>query len=534
QGKGSTARNLLLFQRLVTLALYGGMLLFITTLRADTEDPLVMHNDDNSSSTVLGSGARSIEDLQQSLVAGDLTSVALVDFFSARINQFDQAGPTLNSIAHLNPQARSEARVLDRERATTGPRSLLHGIPVVVKDNYETEGMPTTAGSQLFADYAPQRDAFLVQQLKSAGALILAKTTMHEFAYGITTVGSGFGATRNPYDLNRNPGGSSGGTGAAVAANLAVVGMGSDTCGSIRIPAAQNNLFGLRGTQGLSSRRGIVPLSSTQDIGGPLARSVRDLAIVLDVTATPDALDPQTVRETRPSAPQYLQRLQLLRSARIGVLQDWFVQEPADEAVAAVVQDALRQLAEQAGWQVQSVASPELNQALDRAYGGHVVLITDFAHDINRYLQANPELGYADLDAMIAANLAHKQVQASLRASANLARADQRAYQREFAQRQVVRDAVLTLMQEYELEALVYPTIRQVAAPLGQEQPGTNCRISANSGLPAISVPAGFTAGGMPVGLELLAGPWQEQLLLNLAYTVEQLYPQRRRPAATP
>src|SRR4029077_11074823 len=193
-----------------------------------------------------------------------------------------------------NPNAREAADALDAERASRGARGPLHGIPVLVKDNYETIEMPTTAGSIALASFHPARDAFLVQRLKAAGAVILGKTNMHELAAGITTVGSRFGQTRNPYDLDRNPGGSSGGTGSAIAANFAAAGMGSDTCGSIRIPAGNNNLVALRGTRGLSSRTGIVPLSSTQDIGGPLARTITDLAIMLDATVGPDPADAST------------------------------------------------------------------------------------------------------------------------------------------------------------------------------------------------------------------------------------------------
>jgi Asp-tRNA(Asn)/Glu-tRNA(Gln) amidotransferase A subunit family amidase len=190
---------------------------------------------------------KSIEELQQALQARQVTSRQLVDIYLARIGAYDQQGPALNAIKTLNPLAREAADALDAERASRGARGPLHGIPVLVKDNYETIEMPTTAGSIALATFHPKRDAFLVQRLKAAGAIILGKTNMHELAAGITSVGSGFGQVRNPYDLDRNPGGSSGGTGAAVAANFAVAGMGSDTCGSIRNPASHNNLVGLRG-----------------------------------------------------------------------------------------------------------------------------------------------------------------------------------------------------------------------------------------------------------------------------------------------
>ena len=184
---------------------------------------------------------KSIDDLQRAMADGKVTARQLVDIYLARIEAYDKRGPALNAIMVVNPAARAAADALDAERAAKGPRGPLHGIPILVKDNYETIEMPTTAGSIALATMHPKRDAFQVQRLKAAGAIVVAKTTMHELAAGIVTVGSGFGQTKNPYDLGRNPGGSSGGTGAAVAANFAIAGMGSDTCGSIRNPASHNS-----------------------------------------------------------------------------------------------------------------------------------------------------------------------------------------------------------------------------------------------------------------------------------------------------
>jgi len=236
----------------------------------------------------------SIAELQTRMTRGEITSLDLVRAYLARIEAYDQKGPTLNAVSTINPDALEIAAALDAERAEGGPRGPLHGIPIIVKDNYETTEMETAAGSNVLRGWIPPHDAFLVTRLREAGAVILAKATMHEFAYGITNIGSRFGFTRNPYQLDRVPGGSSGGTGAAVAANFAAAGMGSDTSGSIRIPAALNNLVGLRATQGLLSRTGIVPLSSTQDVGGQLARSVADLALVMDALVGYDPKDPQT------------------------------------------------------------------------------------------------------------------------------------------------------------------------------------------------------------------------------------------------
>src|SRR6185436_16036061 len=246
-----------------------------------------------------------IDQPQQAMAAGQVTSAQLVDLYFARIDAYDKTGPKLNAILWLNPRARAEAEALDRERAARGPRGPLHGIPIVIKDNYDTADMPTPAGSKALDGAMAARDAFQVRKLREAGAVIVGKTNLHEFARGITTISSLGGQTRNPYDPTRNPGGSSGGTGAAVAANFAAAGMGSDTCGSIRIPAANNNLVGLRGTQGLSSRTGIVPLSSTQDIGGPIARSIPDLAVMLDAVVGADPADASTAVSNGHIPPSY-------------------------------------------------------------------------------------------------------------------------------------------------------------------------------------------------------------------------------------
>ena len=474
-----------------------------------------------------------LDTLQAAMDKNTLTSAALVSFYLQRIERYNHEGVGLNAVQYLNPDALIQAQASDAERAAKGPRSALHGIPVLVKDNYETIGMPTSAGSILFAGHNPPRDAYQVAQLKAAGAIILGKTTMHEFAYGITNQGSRYGSAKNPYAPERNPGGSSGGTGAAIAANFACVGMGSDTCGSIRIPAAQNNLVGLRGTQGLSSRSGIIPLSSTQDIGGPLARSVKDLAHVLDATVGFDPVDLQTAESIGKVPRSYYANLQTRPNIRVGVLVDWMRQDPEDLPVANVVRDSLNEMAKRQQWQLQDVVSPALEAALQQPLNGHFVLIHDFKHDLKAYLDANPSLGYANLDDIIADGRCDPSIAASLQASASMNETTWPTYWRERAQRQTIRRHLLALLAAHELDALVYPTIRRIAAPIGEEQMGTNCRLAANSGLPAISVPVGFV-DGVPVGLELLAESWSEAKLLDLALTVEQTLQMRRLPADMP
>ncbi len=473
----------------------------------------------------------SIPELQMAMATGQLTARALTEYYLARIEQFDQRGPALNSMAFINENALAEADQLDSERVSMGPRGPLHGIPVVVKDNYETAGMPTTAGSRLLHGFEPEHDAHLVARLKSAGAIILGKTNMHEFAYGITSEGSAFGAVKNPYDPGRNPGGSSGGTGAAVAANFATVGMGSDTCGSIRIPAAHNNLVGLRGTQGLSSRRGIVPLSHTQDIGGPIARSVTDLAIVLDATVGFDPEDPQTAQSVGRVPASYLDGLTpgALAGKRIGVVEDLLLFDHEDSEVVAVIGMATAELAA-AGAELVRVRFADLDTILNVEPTGFFVLAHDFKTDINAYLARHPDAPVSSLTEILASGRYNMSIDQVLRVSESMTPESEPVYRSALAQRQVIREAVLLAMAEQELDALAYPTIRRKAAPLYEPQDGSNCQLSAKSGLPAISMPAGFTEDGLPVGLELLGRAWSEADLLAMAYAFEQVADHRQPP----
>src|SRR5215217_6142077 len=236
----------------------------------------------------------SVSDLQAAMTAGRATAESLVDAYLARIAAYDARGPQIKAMVRINPNARADARRLDDERRQGRVRGPLHGIPIILKDNFDTADLPTSGGSLALANHQTQGDAFVVRKLRDAGAIILGKSNMHELAAGITTISSLGGQTRNPYDPRRCPGGSSGGTGAAVAASFAAVGWGSDTCGSIRIPSAFGSLAGLRPTQGLVSRSGVMPLSHTQDIPGPLARTVTDLAIALDVSVGVDSADSST------------------------------------------------------------------------------------------------------------------------------------------------------------------------------------------------------------------------------------------------
>jgi amidase len=474
---------------------------------------------------------QSIADLQAAQTEGRVTSRGLVETYLARIRAYDQAGPRLNAVVLLNPRALDEADALDRERAATGPRGPLHGIPVLVKDNYDTVGMPTSGGALGLATLQPVADAFQVKRLRDAGAVILGKTTMHELAAGITTISSLTDQTRNPYDLQRVPGGSSGGTGAAIGASFAAAGMGSDTCGSIRIPAANQNLVGLRGTHGLSSRTGVMPLSSTQDIAGPLARTVTDLAIMLDATVGADPADPITAESAGKIPKSYRDGLQAgaFKGARIGVLRSLFGAAPEDEEVTGIVRKALDAMKAQ-GAEVVDVAVPGLDELLRESS----VIGDEFKFDLADYLARQPNAPVKSLGEILDRGLHHAQLDQTFRLRNTPEKRETEHYRQALVKRRATRAAVLAQLEEQRIDALAYPTLRRRPTLIGEAQIGTTCQLSATTGLPAITMPAGFTVDGLPIGVELLGGAFTEGRLLNFAYALEQATSPRRPPFSTP
>lgn len=474
---------------------------------------------------------KTIPELQAAMSEGTVTSRQLVESYLARIAAYDKQGPALNAIVALNPQALATADALDAERRAGRVRGPLHGIPVVVKDNYETVEMPTTAGSIALASFHPRADAFQVRRLKDAGAVIIGKTNMHELAAGITTISSSGGQTRNPYDLGRNPGGSSGGTGAAIAATFAAAGMGSDTCGSIRIPAAHNNLTGLRGTRGLSSRSGIVPLSTTQDIGGPLARTITDLAIMLDATVGRDPADASTyLGEGRiPRSFREVLSAEALKGKRIGVLRSLFGTAPEDQEVTAVINKALDAI-KGAGGEIQDVVVPGLDELLRDSS----LINAEFKFDLADYLARHEESPVKSLGEILDRGLYHAALETNFRSRNAVEKRDSEEYRRAMIKRTAIRQAVSAVIEEHRLAAILYPTLRRKAARIGDVQAGTNCQLSAHSGLPALAVPAGFSDDGLPVGMELLGREFSDPELLAMGFALEKTLKLRRAPFSTP
>jgi Asp-tRNA(Asn)/Glu-tRNA(Gln) amidotransferase A subunit family amidase len=473
----------------------------------------------------------SIVELQNAMRDGQVTSRQLVELYLARILAYDQKGPQLNAFISANPRALETADALDAERRAGRVRGPLHGIPIVVKDNFITADMPTTGATLALQGFMAGRDAFQVKRLRDHGVVIIGKTNLHELAAGITTISSMGGQTRNPYDPNRNPGGSSGGTGAAVAASFAAAGMGSDTCGSIRIPSAHNNLVGLRGTAGLSSRDGIIPLSHTQDIGGPLARSVTDLILMLDATVGVDPADPTTKASEGRIPRTYLTAVgdSSLGDVQIGVLTPLFGTAPDDAEVGDVVRRAVGDLGRM-GAAVIEVPMPELEKLLENTS----VIDAEFKFDLIDFLAAFPAAPVHSLDEILRFGLYHNALDVGFRRRNAVESRDSEAYRTSLARRETARQTIVSAMTARGITALAYPTIRRKAAPVGDAQGGTNCQMSATTGLPAISMPAGFTADGLPVGLELMGHAFSEATLLKIAYAYERAMNPRRAPTSTP
>ncbi|MGQ0639213.1 MAG: amidase [Gemmatimonadaceae bacterium] len=470
-----------------------------------------------------------ITGLQDAMAKGRFTSVDLVRAHRARIAAYDQQGPVLNAMIRLNPNAERDAAALDRERRAGRVRGPLHGIPIVLKDNYDTFDMPTSASSLALASLQPADDAFIVRRLRDAGAVILGKTNMHELAAGYTSVSSLGGQTRNPYDARRCPGGSSGGTGVAIAASFAVVGWGSDTCGSIRVPAAYGSLYGLRPTSGMVSRDGVIPLSLTQDVTGPLARTVADLAIALDVTVGHDTADAVTAAFAQRAPPRFVESLDrnALRGARLGILRNLFSNTDGD--IADTVRAVARAMGA-LGAEVIDVFIPDFDSLMSASS----VITYEFKWDLMDYLARVPRAPVTSLRQIIDHGLHHDALDATFRTLDAVQARDSDAYRRALAKQQALRDRLVSLFDSLRLDALVYPTMQRRPAIVGDPQAGTTCQLSSHSGFPALSLPAGFTNDGLPVGLELLGRPWSDPRLLAIAFAFEQsLGGGRRRPPTT-
>lgn len=478
-----------------------------------------------------------IREIHRAMREQGLTARHLVEHYLARIEAYDKQGPALNAIVTINARALERADSLDAHLSRTGEFvGSLHGIPVIVKDNYDTHDMPTTAGSRSLQASVPPDDAYQVRKLREAGAIVLAKSNMAEFAFSpYETVGSALpGYTRNPYSLYRVTAGSSGGTAAAVSANLGAVGLGTDTGNSIRGPASHNSLVGIRSTMGLTSRDGIVPLYLDRDIGGPMTRTVEDAVAVFDVIAGYDPADPWTEPGRR--AERYTDYLvaDRLRGARIGVLRQLSNTETADPQVLERFEAALDDLRAAGATVLDSVAVAEL----DTIEGS--LWCRRFRHDIEAYLASlGPDAPVKTLEEIIESDRFHPPIEQRLRFFQGF---DDPPEQDEGCQEAATNTATLRagmrrVLEQHRLDAVVYPSWNNPPRLIGDltTPHGNNSyQISPPTGFPAITVPMGFVRGMLPVGLQFLGDAWSEPTLIGLAYSYEQATLHRRPPASTP
>ncbi|MBL8268560.1 amidase [Steroidobacter sp.] len=474
-----------------------------------------------------------IVELQAAQTAGKVSARGLVEAYIARIEAYDRAGPKLNSIVALNPRAIEEAEALDRERAQRGPRGPLHGIPILVKDNFDVAGMVTGGGSIALATNRASQDAFQVERLRAAGAVILGKTTMHELAAGITTESSLTGITRNPYDPTRLPGGSSGGTGAAVAASFAAAGLGTDTSGSILIPSAFQNLFGLRPTRGLASRGGVLPMSSSQDVAGPMARTVTDLAILLDATVGRDPRDPASVDSRRWVPKSYREALQPggIKGVRIGVARSLFPTSADDKEAVDLVLAALDALKAQGA----TLVEVELPLSSKQLMGSETTEY-EFKFDLANYFHASPAAPVESLSQILDRGLYGKSLESRLRSWNKPEVLSTPKYREVLALRAKLRNEVLETFREHRLDVLAYPGVSRQPAVIGTSQGGwgAGCQLSPATGLPQLAIPVAFSTKGLPIGMALLARDFAEPTLLTVAYGWEQSRKPRRAPSSVP
>lgn len=521
-----------LFRRLLSVAVLG---LSLVPLRAATLDLT----------------SASIPELNAALAAGATTSEQLTELFLKRIEAYDKQGPSLRAVIALNPKALDEARALDAERKAKGPRGPLHGIPILLKDNIDFVGMPTTGGFYALRDNQPTADAEQARRLREAGCVILGKTNLSEFASGaaISTLG---GQMLNPHALDRSPSGSSGGSGAGIAAGYAVFALGTDTGGSIRGPSAANGIAGLKTTFGLAGRGGIIPLALSLDTVGPMARNVADLAYALNVMAGPDPRDPATQGVPRPTV-DYTAGLKrdALKGVRLGLLRDYMKGDPG---VDAVIETAVAVLRAQ-GAEVVDVTVPSfvigLNSGLYQA-----IRNPEFRYQIEDYLATIPREDLPKTHAQII-ELAEKIKDGNADGFfRNQNRLD--AYKREAKAgtlsdqpylsavrdgAKIVRENLEWLLQMDKLDAFIAPTSIRPAALIKPDpnarQPespnGSATHLANVTGWPDLIVPAGFTSNPrLPVALSFIGPAFSEARLLAFGYAFEQALPVRALPTTTP
>jgi amidase len=483
----------------------------------------------------------SISDIHAAFKGGSVTCRRLVEQYHRRIDTFDKNGPGINAIVLTNPEALAQADALDARAKQSGFAGPLHCIPMIVKDNFETVGLQSANGSLALAGFVSSKDAFQVRRVKEAGAIVLAKSNMAEWAFTPYETLSSIlpGYTKNPYALDRVTAGSSGGTAAAVAASFGAVGLGSDTGNSIRGPSSHQALAGIRSTMGLTSRAGVMPLNLLADIAGPMARTLADAVAVFQVIVGEDPDDPVTAAARGRTSENYAAALVAdgLRGARIGVLRQAYERETTDAEVVQVFTKAVGDL-RRGGATIVDPARVEGLDNIRRAQGLGPCM--GFKYDINRYLAGHGDKApMKSLAEIVKSGRFHPTVQRRLEQANDGVEngPDTPACKSEMEYREQIRGAVLKLMDSQKLDALVYPTWSNPPRLIGDLNTphGDNSQFfSPTTGFPSIQVPMGYTRGVLPAGITFFGRAWSEATLIRLAYSYEQATQHRRPPPTTP
>ena len=474
-----------------------------------------------------------ISEIHRAYAEGRYNSQQLVSAYLKQIKQFDDS---INSITFINPNALTLAKELDEEYKKTGILRPLHGIPIIVKDNINTKGFPTTAGALALRDYTPDDDAFVIDKLLKSGAILLAKSNMAEWAFSpMHSESSTGGITRNPYNLLHVPAGSSGGTGASVAANFGTVGLGTDTGNSIRGPSSHNSLVGFRTTLGLISRSGIVPLYLRNDVVGPMCRSVSDATRVLEVMAGVDPQDPMTNYSKGKSPGNYQQFLKKdgLRGARIGVLRELSNDSP-DPEVLVLFEKAIDDMKSVGAAIIDPVTIEDFSSLRKNQW------CSMFKADVESFLQTHVQrdtmkvlediIRIGTKSEFAASRLDYHLKNSGRRENPEIPCLDPYIDVRRIA----FRDAIVQQMDSLHLDAIVYPSWNNKPARIvafKEEYKGDNSQVIApHTGQPAFTVPMGFTSGNLPAGIQFLGRMYDEPTLIKLAYSYEQATKHRRPP----
>lgn len=475
-----------------------------------------------------------ISDIQSAIAKGEISYESLTRSYIDRIESLDKSSG-LNSIVIINPDAINIAKEKDLERKNGKDLPTLHGIPIIVKDNYNTIGLQTAAGSMALKGYEPETDSYIVKRLKEEGAIVLAKSNMAEWAFSpMVTISSIAGETKNPYNLNHVPAGSSGGTAAAVASNFGVAGLGTDTGNSIRGPSSHNALVGFRTTLGLVSRSGIVPLYLRNDVGGPMTRTVEDATIILDAIAGYDPDDPITKMSDGHVPDTYTTNLisKGLSGARIGVLCD-LSESDINPEVKTLFQKAISDIRKMGAEVVDSIYIDNFN-ILSQGHWAPA-----FQFDLNKYLaEQGANIPVRNLKEIIDAGNYSEYIENNLfhhlENSENPENLDPPALDVFTDPRRIeFREAIESVMDELKLDAFIYPSWNYPPARIGhfEEYLGDNNQIvSPHTGQPAFTIPMGYTKSNLPVGLQFLGRMFDEPTLIKLCYSFEQGTKHRKIP----